>query len=180
MLTCKMCLSILLGSIVCLLILLGSIVCLSILLGSIGCLSILLGSIVCLSILLGSIVYLSILLGSIVCLSVLLGSIVYLSILLGSIVCLSMLHGNIVCLSIFRVRQIVCPVIPGTPESVVGPLDILPGCSVGTLDLALAASEISEIRLNHAAGGATIFILLQICSIRTLYDPSARMNIRYR
>ena len=40
----------------------------------------------------------------------------------------------------FRVRQIVCPVIPGTPKSVVGPLDILPGCSVGTLDLALAAS----------------------------------------
>ena len=39
-----------------------------------------------------------------------------------------------------RVRQIVCPVIPGTPKSVVGPLDILPGCSVGTLDLALAAS----------------------------------------
>ena len=37
-----------------------------------------------------------------------------------------------------RVRQIVCPVIPGTPKSVVGPLDILPGCSVGTLDLALA------------------------------------------
>ena len=35
-----------------------------------------------------------------------------------------------------RVRQIVCPVIPGTPKSVVGPLDILPGCSVGTLDLA--------------------------------------------
>ena len=32
------------------------------------------------------------------------------------------------------------PVIPGTPKSVVGPLDILPGCSVGTLDLALAAS----------------------------------------
>ena len=41
---------------------------------------------------------------------------------------------------IVRVRQIVCPVIPGTPKSVVGPLDILPGCSVGTLDLALAAS----------------------------------------
>ena len=41
-----------------------------------------------------------------------------------------------------RVRQIVCPVIPGTPKSVVGPLDILPGCSVGTLDLALAASFI--------------------------------------
>ena len=39
-----------------------------------------------------------------------------------------------------RVRQIVCPVIPGTPKSVVGPLDILPGCSVGTLDLALATS----------------------------------------
>ena len=39
-----------------------------------------------------------------------------------------------------RVRQIVCPVIPGTPKSVVGPLDILPGCSVGILDLALAAS----------------------------------------
>ena len=39
-----------------------------------------------------------------------------------------------------RVRQIVCPVIPGTPKSVAGPLDILPGCSVGTLDLALAAS----------------------------------------
>ena len=38
------------------------------------------------------------------------------------------------------VRQIVCPVIPGTPKSVVGPLDILPGCSVGTLDLALAVS----------------------------------------
>ena len=42
--------------------------------------------------------------------------------------------------SLNRVRQIVCPVIPGTPKSVVGPLDILPGCSVGTLDLALAAS----------------------------------------
>ena len=27
---------------------------------------------------------------------------------------------------------------PGTPKSFVGPLDILPGCSVGTLDLALA------------------------------------------
>ena len=42
---------------------------------------------------------------------------------------------------IVRVRQIVCPVklyVP--PKSVVGPLDILPGCSVGTLDLALAAS----------------------------------------
>ena len=39
-----------------------------------------------------------------------------------------------------RVRQIVCPVIPGTPKSVVGPLYILPGCSVETLDLALAAS----------------------------------------
>ena len=39
-----------------------------------------------------------------------------------------------------RVRQIVCPVIPGTPKSVVGPLDILPGCSIGTLDLTLAAS----------------------------------------
>ena len=39
-----------------------------------------------------------------------------------------------------RVRQIVCPVIPGTPKSIVGPLDNLPGCSVGTLDLALAAS----------------------------------------
>ena len=35
---------------------------------------------------------------------------------------------------------LVCPVIPGTPKSVVGPLDILPGCSVGTLDPALAAS----------------------------------------
>ena len=42
--------------------------------------------------------------------------------------------------SLARVRQIVCPVIPGTPKSVVGPLDILPGCSVGTLDLALAPS----------------------------------------
>ena len=41
---------------------------------------------------------------------------------------------------IIRVRQIVCPVIPGTPKSVVGPLDILPWCSVGTLDLALATS----------------------------------------
>ena len=39
-----------------------------------------------------------------------------------------------------RVRQIVCPVIPGTPKSVVGPLDILPGCSAGTLYLAMAAS----------------------------------------
>ena len=39
-----------------------------------------------------------------------------------------------------RVRQIVCPVIPGTPKSVVGPLDILPRCSVGTLDLALVTS----------------------------------------
>ena len=39
-----------------------------------------------------------------------------------------------------RVQQIVCPVIPGIPKSVVGPLDILPGCSVGTLGLELAAS----------------------------------------
>ena len=39
-----------------------------------------------------------------------------------------------------RVRQIVCPVIPGTPKSVVGPLDILPRCSVGTLDLAMVTS----------------------------------------
>ena len=39
-----------------------------------------------------------------------------------------------------RARQIVCPVIPGTPKSVVGPLDILPGCSVGTLVLTLVAS----------------------------------------
>ena len=39
-----------------------------------------------------------------------------------------------------RVRQIVCPVIPGIQKSVIGPLDILPGCSIGTLDLALAAS----------------------------------------
>ena len=36
-----------------------------------------------------------------------------------------------------RVRQIVCPVIPGTPKSLVGPLDIFPRCSVGTLHLAL-------------------------------------------
>ena len=46
-----------------------------------------------------------------------------------------------------RVRQIVCPVIPGTPKSVVGPLDILPRCSVGTLVLALAANIVGTVDL---------------------------------
>ena len=90
-----------------------------------------------------------------------------------------------------RVRQIVCPVIPGTPKSVIGPLDILPGCSVGTLDLATSKGiggishlqcslKINQSRYNVAMmsglvwqlyiSGSPSHALLMICQSRPIGD----------
>ena len=75
-----------------------------------------------------------------------------------------------------RVRQIVCPVIPGTPKSVVGPLDILPGCSVGTLDLALAASvNVTAILALSQIRDCVMFESVQWSCKTSRVVPGARM-----